>query len=77
MNRLVRCAIAIAICASLCAVYWGLSTQWCVRADGGTRSLGIYVSERPFLHANNHLLYPIAYYLWKRLAIAGGSLPQT
>jgi hypothetical protein len=35
--------------------------------DGALRALEVYQKQRPFLHPNNHLLYPFNLYLWSTL----------
>jgi hypothetical protein len=32
--------------------------------DGALRALEVYQKNRPFLHPNNHLLYPVNLYIW-------------
>jgi len=40
-------------------------TIW--RLDGALRALQFYQVGRPFLHGNNHLLYPVDVYAWSTL----------
>jgi hypothetical protein len=68
-----RSAVAIAPLALglwivLSGFYILLRTNQYTDVDGALRCLQVYWHRRPYLGANNHLLYPFNVYLWSRAA---------
>lgn len=46
------------------AVFLLLGTRDYLAVDGGLRAATVYQRGQPFLHENNHLLYPVNVYAW-------------
>jgi hypothetical protein len=56
-------------------VFLLLRTSDYLAVDGALRALDVYYRGKPFLHENNHLLYPVNVYLWSALLRSLGLHP--
>jgi hypothetical protein len=55
---------AIIIFVGSAAAFISLRTTHYLAVDGALRALGVYYNPHPFVHGNNHLLYPIDVFVW-------------
>jgi hypothetical protein len=67
---------AATVFAASVAVFLSLRTTHYLAVDGAIRALGVYYNPPPFIHGNNHLLYPINVLVWMRLLHALGVSPR-
>jgi hypothetical protein len=76
----VRRALWLEMAAVLLAaaiVFIGLRTSNYLAVDGGLRAVQVYRADGPFLHGNNHLLYPVHVHWWATLVRALGFSPDS